>query len=278
MSNVEAGRGVMIAPEMTRTEAQQAVEAFQTHTIRMRALLLEMFEGSAHKALDYSSFESFAAERLGIESDKSYLSTLLRWSRTERNLLAESCTAVQLSAPAIPKSQALELAKLPTPELQRQVYEQMEALRAHGMRTEREYLIGLKSLVRRTLGREQNERENPPVGRPDFFATETNSPKPAPTTPGEPLNQFPGSSDRTPLYEEVIPENGSIVPYGSPVVLTATLNNTLFSVKLDVDDCVAAVDTLYAWLQNSEIDGDHKTRLWVIGCLNEISAWIEEWQ
>lgn len=255
--------GQMIGPEMTRQEAQQAVERYISTGNAMRWMLLEMFERKAHKALNYGEWAEFCAEQLGLFYSETYHSHLLRAARVERTLIGkpESCDISQLSRPKLAVNAALELAKLPSPEMQRTAWDQMEALREHGMRTEREYHIGLKKLVAQMLKRDEAAKsesapalpasqpiQDTPQSKPDFF--EAPAPAKAEVPKPQTVKGFTPAPDPEPAEETE--------PFA-----------------LDFEDAVDAVDTLYAWLQNKEIDSDRKTRLWVIGCLNEISQWVE---
>lgn len=157
--------------DMTAAEARSAVEIFVNSGMRLRWMLLEMFERRAHKALHYTSFEDFADKELALVLDKTALSRLIHWAQVERNISGQKLTLGQLSVqelstalkeiPKIPRTVALELAKLPDPEAQRKAwgeyYERSEAHKS-GQVGARYATTELKHVVASTLANGGNSK------------------------------------------------------------------------------------------------------------------------
>ena len=73
--------------DLTRKDAEKVVAFYKAISALRRHALLWLFEGKAHKAYNFSSFEEFAEVVLNITSGQSYISEMIGWARVDRNVL-----------------------------------------------------------------------------------------------------------------------------------------------------------------------------------------------
>lgn len=270
-------------PPMSREEAEQAVTTIIALGNTARFVLLEMFERKAHTALGYDRWEDFCEQRLGVVHSQSYHADLLRTARVERNVLggneiggtsftdskyfaisdisdmAKYLTAV--NSPRIPVQVAMQLSKLPTAELQKQAYSEMETLREGGFRTDKQYQSELGNIVKRLLPKTDEPKKT--------TRFEEDAKKHAPVTSGTKEDAKKPAAPAAPEAkedEDDMPFASLSAPAAPAAPAAPTLNFT---------DATEALDTVYAWVNNEEIDGDTKTRMWVMAMLNEIAQWVE---
>jgi hypothetical protein len=143
---------------MSRQEAEEISDKIIFSVIECRHYLLAAFEGSAHIALGYASFEEYCASRLGMDRPASDLRRMRMWARVERDAVLSALpdraqpgntqvpSLQSITRGCLSRNVAMELAKLPS-ESRRQAYEEAISLGATGKRA----LQCVKHIVTRRL-------------------------------------------------------------------------------------------------------------------------------
>jgi len=259
MSDLPSRQDAELLIDMTRDEAEQATAAFIAHGNAARWLLLEMHERQAHKALGYKNFEDFAAERLSLFYSAQHFDRLIRAARVERNILgAENYASMfsfsEKSVPKLPLLSALELAKLPSPELQKQAYEEIEVMRGHAARVPREYTYGLKQIVKRLLAHDAPPApKTEPPAENKFDADAAGKPAPAPDKEKEEKPKSPVSSYTPPADPE------------PPEIPTPP----------EVEEMKIVHQTVEIWLTTGELDKSARIRRSTIDAYRATLAWMD---
>jgi hypothetical protein len=110
---------------LTENEVDVIEARMRTSAQSLRHDLLELFEGEAHLAKGFKSFEDYCTDGLRLNFSNDYAAKLRQWARVEKRLLDPEMERVPSRGPAcpdIPARGALALAKLPTLELQQKAY------------------------------------------------------------------------------------------------------------------------------------------------------------
>lgn len=136
-------------PQLTKKAAEELVGQFMTKWQDSRGLLLEMYEGKAHKALGFGSWEEFCQVRLGIQASDRTINNNLAAARVVRGLQAIAPEDATIAS--LPVTAAVELNKLPKAQWA-DVYKEYEALDT-GKRTPKETGSWMKRIVGRRLGK-----------------------------------------------------------------------------------------------------------------------------
>lgn len=273
----------IVRPDFTEKEAEAHTELLVNHSNATRWLLLEAFERKAHKALKYSSFEEYCSERLQMTVEKSNLSNLVRWAEVERNILgAKSYTTVQLPSTSpstssdlkLPRITALELAKLPTPELQRSAWNEIETVRHMGTHVPSDVHRNLKHIVKQLL-----------AGEPASVLPVETPAAPSQDTPVSAQNtetvQTPTEVRSTPSAPVVEPpkRTPAVVSSFTPTADTFADDTDMSEVKEpiipDWEEWQIVLDTMAAMVTNKEIEPMARIRKQTACTLRDMVTWLE---
>lgn len=128
-----------------------------TSQLAERLILLEAFEGAAHKIAGFGSFEDYCQERLGLSYNKAYLSTLVKAAKFERQVTGKSFNSLKLLSEAPDPAEvrygpvlrvAMEVSRLPE-EKWNAVYEEIKA--GEGQQSPSEVAANAKRIVGREI-------------------------------------------------------------------------------------------------------------------------------
>ena len=235
---------LILAP-MTRTEAKAAAKSFRENVKHLRADLLAMFERDAYKVLEMN-WETFCQTELGMKEKQSQLSEWISWARVEKALISpqRNIGIPDISETVkVPQRVAEVLAKLPTPELQRQAYSEISTLESMAMRTPTQYQTELKHIVNRLLP--PKETQSAPSQKPDFF-------------------ELPATVEKPTLKPTFTPE-----PQAEP--------EEEIELELpDVGETREAIETASATLTLEALKSlDKVHRVWMIRILRDYCEWAE---
>ena len=186
----------LIVREMTKKEAEAEVAAFTSDWYSARGRLLNMFEGKAHKALGYATFEEFAQERLGINVSDSTIKKHLAAARVERNIGESQPKSV--TRYTLPIRAALELNRLPDDQ-QAEAYAEVKMLAGYGTLLPKQIERSLKDIVTRKLNQPSRATSTPAPPTPAPIIIENVEPI-KPRVPIKPI--VPPTYDRGPEFDD----------------------------------------------------------------------------
>jgi hypothetical protein len=182
-----------LAP-MTRREAEEETVYFQQSEAQRLIRLYLFWKRSGHKAMGFSTFEEYC--ETCIETPRA---TVYAWiQKVEATIDARALQTADLYKPytnekelLLPFSITRELHKLPTPELRRKVYTELEAMRGSGSGVEQQYITDFKNRVKQLLAKPGTQPEPPK----DNF-TEQDYPTPTPPDAREAIDAEPVNDTR----------------------------------------------------------------------------------
>ncbi len=252
---------IITTKQLTRKEAEAKVALWHAKGAELRTLLLEMFDGGAHTALGFDRWDDFLSECLDMKkSDYAY--QMLMWARVERSVLPTGKTE---EPKTLTKDVALELAKLPTPELQVKVYTELQAVQKSGSGMPQQHFTNFKNRVKQLLAKPTPPKSEPPV---DAF-TKENYPTPSQETkevnpPKSPVTSYTEKFDDGDFPDEA-PTSAPVVQVQPVAKPTVEPDWELWELELQTALSAVKFHSL------AQIPNQYGT----MATLNEIVAWIE---
>lgn len=253
--------------DMTRKEAEDLNTEIRSAMGNTRIGVYLMHKREGYKALGFKDFGDYCEDMIDTPRRTAYdwitqvQSTCDALGLSITNLCEirtnEKGTLLSLAA-------ANELKKLPSADDRRKAWTQIEALKEHGMRSPREYTLGLKKLVKQMLNRDSESPSQPSssMPAPSAFDKAQESKTPAQTTPAStPATKTPAEKPKPQTVRGFTPD-------------TDTDPEPELS-QIDFSEAEEALNTLLTWVQNEKIDGDSEAKRFVIGSLCELSQWVE---
>lgn len=247
----------------TGEQIDKAIALYRGCDSVRRAVLLFLFESNAHHAKKQGNFIAFCEETLSMTEGERTIKEMLAWARVERNLFgggnpASGFDYIQMitdTPRTITQKAFRQLAKLPEPELQRQAYEEVNAVN--------EFEGGRKSGadVLRDLGNVVKRLTPAPPPADDSSSVVSVEELILPDSP-LPLTVAP-----------VAPVPAVAAPVTAPVAPVRYVNEDNEAIWDDFENALA---TALTWAENRHIDGKKIDRDFVCGALAKVITWIKQ--
>lgn len=247
---------------LTEREEKQLFVLFATAEHAERLILLEAFEGKAHLVAGFSNFEEYCRGRLGLTYAASYLSSLVKAARFERQVTGRSFNTLK-SGEAIEEKEIkklpalrtiLDITRVPDETKWVSVYDEYNSFRLGNSdskpKTPDEQAAELKKIVNREV--KAANPDTPRVGRKPGNGTKT---APVETEAVKKGNGTSSPANRTPIVGETYDgseeqqgiENGSIT-YGEAkerLIKTESFVKTFVSLMSSGELNVEELNELY---------------------------------